>query len=840
MTPEEPFPPETPAPADPAPPYDEPTDGETPPEGAAAEPLPTLGGDDDASLGEGLGGPSPDDPESAEQPLPGGSEDGARPEPDDLRDGPAAFGRTISVRKAQGQNVHVGDAYYGDVRPRAPERLGVKHCEAFEPGPLARRLRGMEWSLETLRSLEEHAQRSRFLILSGETGLGKGSLALTLAATLLQHRPGPKRVLLTGRPSPDLQVDLRRLAIEVPQSVLVVEDAFVHANPSLRRLVEELDGQRLRSLDDSLRGAGCWVLLTASPESVPGDPARLDGVGVHLSLAAPRLDELRGSLHRLAQLRLSGDGCREDDRDAVKRLLEATADAICERLRTLPRLAAFVDGYLLTVARNEMEWEAAADRVDGLAEWLFEELPSEPTAWSFALALTLACAVPALGDPPLLAFDPLWRRLDAAMREGLAGETPPPRPLAALGVGESLLRRTRSEIAGSRLPAVRFRDPETPLRLWRALVDGPGRQVAGLLMGWLRPMVADDDPRLRETAARALGRLGALDPFHSTLPLVERWVGEGDPRCFDGTLGGLLQGVVSAGDDDYRRATLRQLSAAGDRSKTASWIARAAGLRDLGEVDLRLAMSEIRRAFEGQAKSLVDPLWQAHREAQRRLEAIARGGRQVSEGVRQRVFSEAMTKHVPKLANNAFRAYRYALIGLGLLRDPVDVLHHIRPWLTPEPEETADRTTALAGATALVLLSERGVLHLWGVRPIAVPISDDEDFAFSRLLLAVAGDEGAAKRAAEVLAAALDACSHLPPPLASVLRVNWRSFLIGWGNAVGRCDTFDEAYAELLRRLLPLSAGHAGDEVFRLLQGEPCFRGEDGKPSRFAAEVLAG
>lgn len=835
------------APVEPAP-LGTPPDGDTATAGVP-ETDADLDTDGDALPGDGFGEPTPDGAEAADEPS---AEEGAREGKDDddgseparPREGPASLTGRIVVGAAQGEHVTIAETVQiGDFRTRAPERLTGKHCESLDLRSLARRLRGMEWPPETLRPLEEHAGRSRFLILSGESGLGKGALALALAERLLRRRPGPRRALLAGRPSRDLQVDLARLAREQEESVLVFEDAFVHDNASLCRLVEELDTHRLRSLDESLGAAGCWVLLTTNPESLPGDATRLDGLEVRLPLAQPPLAELRRCLHRLAQLRLGGDGCGDEDRAAVERLLDGSADAICERLRTLPRISAFVEGYLLTASHGRIEWEAAADRLDGLADWLFEELPEDPAAWSFALALTLAGAVPALGDPQLFAFDALWRQLDGALREELAGEAAPARPLAALGVGERLLRRTRSEIAGSRPPTVRFRDPETSERLWRALLDGPGRQVAGLLVGWLRPMLEADDPFLRETAARALGRLGVLEPAHVALPLVERWVRGGDSRCSDGTLGGLLQGAHASGDDDYRRAALRRLSAAVDRRKTASWIGRAAALRDLGEVDLGLAMDELRLAFADEARVLVERLWRAHQETYRKLDRMAaqRAGK-VSDPVRRRLFADAVERHVPKRAEEAFRAFRYGLTGLGLIRDPVDVLDRLRPWLAASVEdETAGRPAAWAGATALALLSEHGVLHLWEERPISLPIgAEGGDFAFSRLILAVAAGDEAAARLAEALADALAACSHLPPPLARVLHANWRSFLVRWGGAVERCDSFDEAYDQLLRRLLPLTIGNAGEETFRLLQGEACFQGDDGRLGRFATNVLAG
>jgi hypothetical protein len=844
MTLDSSFPPDTAV--DPVPPPEAPGGADTPYDGTAEPAAAWEGGEAEAEAGRsgppGEGAEAPELP--AEEEAAGEDGRGAGAGPEEVpHDGPAAYAKPLSFERVEGAHVNIGETHYHGERERAPERLGRKHCEALEPAPLTRRLRGIEWPRETLRPLEEHVEQRRFLILSGETGLGKGSLALAVAARLLRRRPGPQRVLLAGRPSPDLQIDLVRWAGEEKESVLVVEDAFVHANPWLARLVERLDANRLRNLDDALRGAGCWVLLTASPESVPGDAARLEGLGAQHAVAEPCAEELRRGLYRLAQLRLGGTGCSEEDRAAVERLLDADADELCRRLRTLPRLAAFVDGYLLAAARGELGWEAAADRVDGLGEWLFEELATDPAAWSFALALTLAGAVPALGDPPLFSFDSLWRRLEGAVREELAGDAPPPRPLAALGVGESLLRRTRSEIAGSRPPTVRFRDPQTSVRLWRALVEGPGRQIAGLLIGWLRPLLAHDDPRLREAAARALGRLGVLDPIEIVPPLVERWVRQGDLRCFDGTLGGLLQGAVAAGDDEYLRATLRRLARGVDGEKKASHIGRAAALRDLGEVDTDLAMGEMRGAFADEAAVLVDSLWRAHRDAQKRLQELtARRGEKVAEAARQRLYAEAVPRHVPTAVDEAVQALRYGLVGLGLVRDPVEVLDRLRPWLDADANgEAAGPASALASATALVLLRERGVLHLWEQWPITVPLARERgDFAFSRPIFAVAADDGAAQRLAEAMAGALAATSRLPPPLAWVLRANWLSFFVRWGSAVGESESFDEALADVLRRMLPLTPGNAGDEIFALLKSHPRFRGDDGALSAFAAGILAG
>ncbi len=88
------------------------------------------------------------------------------------------------------------------------------------------------------------------------------------------------------------------------------------------------------------------LVLTTSDEALPGDPARLAALGACHAAADRDSDDLRRTLHRLAQLRLAGDGTAADDRELVEVLLAAAAEAICARLRTVPRLAAFVDAYL--------------------------------------------------------------------------------------------------------------------------------------------------------------------------------------------------------------------------------------------------------------------------------------------------------------------------------------------------------------------------------------------------------------------------------------------------------------------------------------------------------------
>lgn len=750
-----------------------------------------------------------------------------------------------SVESEQTQTANTIHNHYGEPRSRPPERLTRRHLETLEAHALVRRLRGIEWSEETLRPLEQQIERARFLIITGEAGWGKGTLALGLAETLLRRPGGPSRALVGGRPPRDVQVDPGRLASELRDSVIVLEDAFVHGNPSLSRLVEQLDANRFQSLDDALRSAGCWMLLTSSTELLPADPARLDGLGAHRALTTPPVEELRRTLYRLAQLRLSGEGSRDDDRELVERLLEGSGEAICGRLRTLPRVAAFVDGYLLDAARGGIAWDCAVDRVDGLADWLLAELPAEPPAWSFAVALTLASAVPGIGDPPLLQFDLLWRELDAAFREAVADDASAARSLADLGVGDRLLRQARCELAGSRPPSIRFRDPGTSERLWRVMLDGPGRQIAGLLLAWLRRLVDGDDASLRETAARALGRLGTLDPERFTLALIDRWILDEDERCFDGTLGGMLQGALAAGDDDYRHLVLRRLGRAVRRGERGTSFARAAALRDVGLVDLDLALDELRSAIDDDARTMLERLWRANQEALGSIDRLAaRRGPDgtVGEKVRQQRFANAAARHVPAATHDAFRALRYGLIGLCLTRDPVDVLDRLRPWLEPprSQDEEEGRPGALAGVTALALLSEQGVLHWLENRPLSVAGTNGEQVESSRLLLAVVGDAGGAERLAGALAEALAASIYLPPPLASVLRTNWRTLLIHWGRSAGRCEGVDEVLRDLLRHLLSRPTGGVGEETFALLQGDPCFLAADGRLSRFASEVLAG
>lgn len=756
-----------------------------------------------------------------------------------------SFGETHAESITQAHTVY--QQFGGEGAARRPERLARRHFQSLDQRALGRRLRGVEWPAATLAACERHVERSRLLILVGAAGWGKGTLALALGERLLQRRPEARQVLVGGRPRADLQVDLPRLAAEARECVMVLEDAFVHRNPSLCRLVEQLDAARLQELEDALRGADSWVVLTTSDEALPGDPARLAALGACHAAADRGADDLRRTLHRLAQLRLAGDGTVADDRQRVEDLLAAAAEAICARLRTVPRLAAFVDAYLLATARGEIDWEDAADRVDGLAGWMLEEMAEERSAWSFVTALTLASAVPRGGDPPLLQFDLLWRRLDRTLCAAAGDEEPAARTLAELGIGERLLCRARAELAGARPATIRFRDPSTAERLWHVLLDGPGRQAAGLLVPWLRGLTDADDGAgdLREAAGRALGRLGAVDPERCSLPLIDRWIRDDSGRSFDGTLGALLQGIVASGDEDYLDTALRRLAAAAGRGDRQSHFARAAALRDLGAVDLGLALAELQGPATETADDLLERLRQAERDVRPALARLAarRGpGGTVPEDVRQQRFSAAVARRVPQGIQDRFEALRYGLIGLCLSRDPVAVLDGLRPWLS-RPREAgsdADPVPSLHALTALALLSEQGVLHWLESHPLPAGRGEEREARVSRTLLAAATDADAPGRLAAALADALAASDDLPTPLSSVLRANWRTVLAAWGGSRNAPALLEATRRELFRRLLALPAGGAADETFDLLQREACFRTEDGRLDRFAAEVLAG
>ncbi len=150
-------------------------------------------------------------------------------------------------------------------------------------------------------------------------------------------------------------------------------------------------------------------------------------------------------------------------------------------LKTVPRVARFVQEYLAEVIEGSLSIRQALGRIDDLSHWLTDDLGGDLDAQAAALAIVLGSAVPPASGVPWLAFDDLRRAITERLREELRiSEDQPSSPLE---LGRDSLHRARAYIAvmpSALSDLVRFRDERYPQRLWQALL-GPARELATMI-----------------------------------------------------------------------------------------------------------------------------------------------------------------------------------------------------------------------------------------------------------------------------------------------------------------------------------------------------------------------
>lgn len=743
------------------------------------------------------------------------------------------------IKEIMGRQVSLG----GDINnillgPQAPARdLSPEHFKILEPRDLESLTDGVAFAHEDLERLEEILTGRRILVIAGEEEVGKGTMALLLASRL-RGSDLPRLTLCAEGLASEVRVSLDRMAGDrqaFGDRTIVFEDAFEARNRDLLRFVRALDPGRLDQLRGRLEEAGTYVIFTSDSSRLPGEDLLhlLSNLSVLHELRGPGPDEVRRFLAERARS-LSLEAVDGACRSRVEAFLEQQSHRLMDDLRTIPRIARFLDSHLLQILVGGIEIEQALRKFRHRADWLLTDLAEDPEAWSFVLALVLAQPMPTPHGVPWFQLQRLWHVLCRHLRRELRSFGP-----ARLVLDSVFLEKVGAEVRRSPFSSdcVRFRAPIDPEALWEHLL-GSGRALVGSVAPLLRELAEGNDFTLRECAARALGRIGRMDPRHMTYPLIHGW-SHSSSEGHHAALGLLFQGILAARDSEYGEACLYQL-------RRSIWNgyqidAGAVALREIGAVDLVLALGDLVEMLSGllgEWKGQVRP--EDHEvlrlaEQLRRLQAESSGaGREWMDKGRQ-IATPLLFDSRREQAG--LDAVQYALVGLCFALDPVDVLAELRDQLARRAEGR------LLPLLALLFLRQGGIADILERHKLPIPLLPDgaegaKTVRLGELVVALSRGTEAVRSLARVVEAVFRGTGTFPGWICRSFRERLRDLLKTWARESLEVPQIRDACTDLFAELLASSDSELKDLVFRLLQQDPDFVGADKPLGPWAVDAL--
>lgn len=690
-----------------------------------------------------------------------------------------------------------------------PTRLTVAQLDVFDAEQLHAKTETILTDPLELERLSGFFGSRRVLLLSGACSLGKGALALKLAARMCRElgmgRARRNRSPLTRH----LAVDLHGLidkSQELHDTVIILDGVFRQENEDLTRFAGSTDTLALGALEDRLAKARSLLILTFD-QHPPLHPALEERVEEAMG---PTAEQLREYLFEHARRRVASEG--EEHLDALGDLLERHGDAMLSALASVPRIEAFVRDHLLALLENpELPVVAALSQVGRLDRWLLEEQARDLQALSYALAMALSHSGPAGTPVRWFQFERLRSSVLEHLRRqlGRSDESLDPSELCR---EPELLRRLQIEVVagddgGGDL--VRFQDSERADKLWACLLGG-GRSLAAHMVPLLIKLADSDEHFLRQLAGQALGRLGRLDPFGIFGRLFQRW--SRNPPSRD-ILGALCLGAILSGDLHLERLCRRQIRAGLADPDFARVEAAAIALGDIGQLDMAFTLRELQRVVEQRLVPCLEKLhdWErgrrrgeTHLHEQTRQDVRLRGLRSAVANLNDRRLEAELANEMP----NVFRPQResrilgscqYSLVGLCFEHGTQLVLEQLMGWMP------AGKEAKLGPMLALFFLRNGGIFPILERYPLQLESGAGEDEeTWSRILVSAVHGEGGLGGLVDFLFGLYLGTCEFPRAFGRVLMDPWLGLVELWTHQAARGYLHRETVIELWCRMLKL------------------------------------
>jgi hypothetical protein len=511
-------------------------------------------------------------------------------------------------------------------------------------------------------------ERQRILLLSGERGSGTSTLAVYLATRLACA----KNTLVVTPLEPKVEIDLS--ALDCTERTTVFADAFSRRNRDLAGFFCRHDANEWGRLTEKLRTNNSYLIFTSEPEAIACfvvprrdvPPATPELVGRGLDLRVRWLE--RQGLLNAEHLRP----------------LAENRQRLIDNLKTLPNIARFLEQF----RAGDANLDTALQRFHDIPFWFSNDLVTEVDAWCFALTLALAQVVRNGSGIGWYEFERIRCAVTDRLRKGHQNG-----PSLA---DDWLLFRARAEVSAepSRLgDVVRFIDRSYAATIWQTLATHH-RRVLTALIPTLRTIAEEErgpgSYAVRSLAAQMLGRLGELDPFSISIPLVQQdWADAQRPL-----IGRLLQGMRTSGNRAYQKAALGAVDSltaeTGDQSKTHErLLAAISAYALLGEQELGVAMTRL-GAIARRLAPLVTSLHRVKRVADQVEQHLSRAESQkaADDLLPHRARLDTIAEQLSAQQGDLLLAIKQAVVYLCLTNDPVDVLDAMGEWIAHGGEET--------------------------------------------------------------------------------------------------------------------------------------------------------
>ena len=511
---------------------------------------------------------------------------------------------------------------------------------------------------------------SRTILLAGEPGCGKESMARYLACRLREDGSLERDTLVFPPLSSDVGINLLasiRAREDLRGRTLVFRDALERNNGGLRDFLLLLAGGGEASIAENLREVNSYLIFTVTASSLPAECA---GISSRLKHAIPPLS--RELLDRAIEAHLTRFRKQCSNLALAAKIDKELRKAIAEEAGTVPRAVRFITVHLMAVLREEITLQNAFQDLNDACSWFLAGAATETEAWIYAVALILAQSPGPAEDVPWGEFTVFHNAIrDVVFR--WRGRKPPARPL------DERWLQSRAGIEINRDPSyarhvVAFRDPAAARRLWNMLLTA-FRSLAGGLVPALLELTHHDSVSVRARAAQALGVIGSMDAKAMTVNWFRQW---SESRSFrqKALAGYAAQGAFAMKDAEYRRFVVDTL----DRLQKDETLTAVAAWKQIASLDLPLAMSKLKGIAESHLGHVFDNLGEFLRDLER---AVASLGRFEATAVRRalRTFYVQLLDKGVELTE----ALNYALVSIAITVGLRPVLEALRDWTMSSP-----------------------------------------------------------------------------------------------------------------------------------------------------------